>query len=63
MEEKEKKVELGQQRNLRNEIFGSSPLVNNQQKFSIVLHYSYRLDGVKLSGGNHLFSINHASTR
>jgi hypothetical protein len=25
MEEKEKKVELGQQRNLRNEIFGSSP--------------------------------------
>ena len=37
------------------------PLVNNQPQLSIVLYYSYRLDGVKLSGGNHFFSINHAS--
>ena len=38
------------------------PLVNNQPQLSIVLHYSYRLDGVKLSGGNHFFSIKNAST-
>ncbi|KAK4839741.1 hypothetical protein QYF36_024553 [Acer negundo] len=31
---------------------------NNQPQFSRVLHYSYRLDGVKLSGGNFIFSIN-----
>lgn len=31
--------------------------------YIILLHYSYRLDWVKLSGGNHRFSINHASTR
>ena len=29
------------------------PLVNNQPQLSIVLHYSYRLDEVKLSVGNH----------
>ncbi|EEF32711.1 conserved hypothetical protein [Ricinus communis] len=29
---------------------------------SLVLHYSYRLDGFKLSRGNHFFSIKNAST-
>jgi hypothetical protein len=39
------------------------PLVNNQPQLSLVLHYSYRLDGVKLSGGNFFVSINMLNMR
>jgi F-type H+-transporting ATPase subunit a len=38
--------------------FPCFPLVNNQPQLTIILHYSYRLDGVKLSGGNFFVSIN-----
>lgn len=34
----------------------------NKSQCSILLHYSYRLDGVKLSGGNFFVSIKNAST-
>jgi len=43
--------------------FPCFPLVNNQPQLSIVLHYSYRLDGVKLSGGNFFVSINMLNMR
>jgi hypothetical protein len=43
--------------------FPCFPLVNNQPQLSLVLHYSYRLDGVKLSGGNFFVSINMLNMR
>lgn len=38
-----------------------NPMLSVGQQPTKVLNYSYRLDGVKLSGGNYFLSIKNAS--